>query len=371
MTTAVDIVHNEPIDIRLKYRRSTTPSSSSIECFAYFQDVRGVFVTLTIFPNNDYLIEHEWEDGHWYQFEGMNGNIYDGEIGIKHRDGASVAGAAPPDQGSPSDGHRAADEYRPNLHVDTARIAVDIEVLTTVPESVLDLDDSEHIELFCLGVGYQPDPSYPPITDVLFRPADGPAGECQLLEQFCRWLDDHPGQTLFTYCGKQFDLPHLQERARIATETVTASGTHPSYEGLEDRITETLASYTHVDLAETAFKAFDYPSLDDLLNRFNIDVPQTYWAAYNHGFDVQEWRTEQQEHTSRAEPTVMGSDIPQFADHWLTLHDHGATETCRFRSLDALLRKYVETDITPLFELSHIQPFFGNYQNEIKRAESD
>lgn len=362
-TTGAQIVHNEPIDIRLKYRQSSTPPISSIDSFAYFQDPTGVFVTLTIFPNNDYLIEQEWEEGQWYQFEGMNGNIYEGETGIKHRDGASVAETTAPGLKGPSDGSRAINEFLPSLHADTARIAVDIEVVTTVPNSELDIEDPEHIELFCIGVGFQPDPPSPPITEVLFRPEDGPAGECQLLEAFCTWVDEHPGQTLLTYRGSTFDVPHLRERARIAAEKVEASG-NATYEGLEERVTDALASYTHVDLGETAFKAFEYPSLDDMLDRFGIDVPETYWAAYNHDLDVREWRSDQQDHEPKDDSIVVGADIPHFANHWLALRDHGATETCRFRSLDALLRKYVKTDIDPLFELSYTQPFFANYQFE-------
>lgn len=362
--TAAQLVHNEPIDIRLKYRQSSTPPHSSIERFAYFQDMKGVFVTLTVFPDNDYLIEREWEEGQWYQFSGVNGNIYAGETGIKHRDGASVAETTPPGLKGPTDGSRSINELIPSLYGDTARIAVDIEVLTTVPDSELDLRNSEHIELFCIGVGFQPEHPFSPIPEVLFRPEDGPAGECQLLETFCTWLDEHPGQVLLTYRGEQFDIPHLQERARIAAEKVAASDSETTYEGLEERVTDALGSYTHVDLGETAFKTFEYPSLDDLLDRFGIEVPKTYWAAYNHGLDVREWRTDQQDNELTDDSVVVGADIPHFGDHWLALRDHGATETCRFRSLDALLRKYVKADIVPLFELSYIQPFFANYRFE-------
>lgn len=369
--TAAQLVHNEPIDIRLQYRQSTTSSNPSIERFAYFQDMKGVFVTLTIFPDNDYLIEREWEEGQWYQFTEVNGNLYNGENGIKHRDGASVEETTPPGLKGPTDGSRAINELIPSLYDDTARIAVDIEVLTTVPDSELDLNNPEHIELLCIGVGFQTEHPHPPITEVLFRPEDGPAGECQLLESFCTWLDEHPGQTLLTYRGEQFDIPHLQNRARIAAEKVGASDSEPKYEGLEERVTDALESYTHVDLGETAFKAFEYPSLNDLLDRFGIEIPKTYWAAYNHGLDVRDWRTEQQNNKLIDGSVVVGADIPQFGDHWLKLRDHGATETCRFRSLDALLRKYVKADISPLFELSYVQPFFANYQFETADEKSE
>lgn len=369
-TTASEIVHNEPIDIRLKYRHSTTPPISSIDSCAYFQDMMGVFVTITIFPNNDYLIEREWEEEQWYQFEGMNGNVYEREIGIKHRNGVSIEETTALGLQGPADGSQSVNEFLPSLHADTARIAIDIEVLTSVPESELDVNDFNHIELLYVGVGFQPDSSHSPITEVLFRPEDGPAGECKLIEAFCTWIDEHPSQTLLTYRGSQFDLSHLRNRATIAAENAAVRDETP-YEGLGERVANALQSYTYVDLGEIAFKAFEYPSLDDLLDRFSIDVPETYWAAYNHGLDAREWRTEQQSHEPIDDPVVVSADIPQFGDHWLTLRDHGATEISRFRSLDALLRKCVETDIIPLFELSHIQPFFANYRFETADERSE
>ena len=363
MQTAEDIINDEPLDITLKLDHVDTADHETIECWIHFVDCNGQFVKCTIFKDSDYS-GYDWGSAEYYEFKQAIGDIYQENIGIKPSWKTEITplDTAPPafeSSSDPADTPVSTDGEAPSSG--DARLALDIEVLTPVPESKLDLSDPTHIELLCIGVGYQPAPGLPPETTVLFRTGATPEHELELLEDFCEWIDARSASTLLTFGGESFDLSHLHERTRLAEKECKTD------RELESRISDTVGEFASIDLKPTAKQAFGYSSsLESTCRQAEVSVTETHWDIYNHSLNPEAWRKKQQNEGSNSPPkslnhrNVLGSDVPFIGEHYLELIKAGNQDTVEARAIRELLRSYTQSDIDPLFFLAEREPFISN-----------
>lgn len=363
MQTVENIVDDEPLDITLKLDRADEADHDSIDCWVHFVDAENQFVKCTIFKNNEYS-GYNWDSAKYYEFQQVTGDVYEGTVGIKPNWDTEITPLDTPPEAF-NDDSDSTDESPHNdgavISPESTRLALDIEVLTLVDEEELDLDDPTHVEMLCIGVGYQPSPSLPAEATVLFRQGDTPQDELNLLIDLCEWIDARPAQALLTFGGDGFDLDHLRDRARLAEETCGEKGT------VEPRITEILDGLTSVDLRHTAQQAFGYSSsLESSCRQVGIPVVETHWDIYGHDLEPESWRETQWEAWSNPPDkpldhrNVLGSDVPFFGEQYLGLVREGE-DTVETRAIRELLRAYTQSDIIPLFSLAEEEPFISNY----------
>ncbi|WP_435360169.1 hypothetical protein [Haloarchaeobius sp. DFWS5] len=224
-------------------------------------------------------------------------------------------------------------------------VAVDIETVSTEPEERIDLDDSSHVELLCIGVGYAPQEDVPGEVEVLFREGSSRDDEAALLDRFCTFVESRDPSTLVLYWG-DFDTRHLRGRAVLASDDLA----------LSKRVNRIFDDIDVVNLTPSG-------SLED-----NADVPETHWDCYTHSLHPPDWRAEHPRYRGDvADPVVTNKDVPYFGERYLRLcddtdeasddeasddgGDRGETDDRERRALHELLRHYTATDIQPLFEL--------------------
>lgn len=361
--TAADIEDGELIDITLQLDRVDTPDEhDSIACWVHFVDPDGVFVKCTIFHDSAFS-DFEW-DAEYYDLTQVKGDIYQGTVGITPSWDTEIEALAEiPDAFTIADEEKPDDADAPDesqTGETDGRVALDIEVLTSVTEAELDLNDPTHIELLCIGVGYQPARGHPVETAVLFREGTDPQSEVELLDTLCAWLDERQAGTLLTFSGTGFDLPHLRDRAEIASEAAAAGHETPA------RVNETLDSFAHVDLRPIAKQAYaNGYSLEGACQGASVPVVETHWDVYRHELSPPTWREAQWEEMYNSpekpldDPTVLGSDVPFFGDRYLERLETDP-ESVEARSLRMLLDRYTESDIAPLFSLAETDVFVAN-----------
>jgi len=363
MKTADDIVDDELLDITLKLDHVDEADHESIDCWVHFVDSEGQFVKCTVFQDNDYS-DYDWESTEYYEFQQVKGDVYGGTIGIKPSWDTEVIplDTAPEaftkDMVSTDESHSSDSAINSS---ESGRLALDIEVLTPVDEEELDLDDPTHVELLCIGVGYQPSPGVPPEGKVLFRQGDAPQDELNLLTDLCEWMETRPAETLLTFGGDGFDLDHLRDRTRLAEKT--CEGEH----AVERRISEILDVLTSVDLKPTAQQAFGYSSsLESSCRQIGVPVVDTHWDIYRHDLEPASWRETQWEAWSNPPDkpldhrNVLGSDVPFFGERYLELISDSEGDKVEARAIQELLRAYTQSDIVPLFSLAEEDPFISN-----------
>ena len=231
------------------------------------------------------------------------------------------------------------------------RLAFDIETIDApIPDGVdFDLQNSEHVELFCVCVAYQEARSEPPQHEVILRSGRDADAELDVIEQTVDWLEGWPTETVLTFNGDTFDFPHLIGRANIAAEA------------LGDRfdvVEKTAAFVDRVesdDLRPEGVEAFedDYLSFERACDHVDVDVTRTSFDEYDIGIDVVAERP-----TSKgAGPHLMGCDVPIIGERYLNLQAVGATDLPQFKAMQAALEHYATTDVIPLFELADRRPF--------------
>ncbi|QLH83251.1 hypothetical protein [Halosimplex pelagicum] len=235
----------------------------------------------------------------------------------------------------------------------SGRFALDIETVSPSLdhyERPPDFRDSAHFELLAVALGYE-GPDGERETEMLYREADGPDGELDLVERTCGWIAERPGDTCLTYGGEGFDFVHLVGRAEAAT------GEHPGRTGPSQRISALLEEeLTHDDIQPAAWDAFgEYTRLEEACAEVGIETADTAWADYDHGIALDELRPPKYEGFEK----VINKDVPVFGERYLKLAEAGATETLTFRSLRELLDHYGREDIVHLFDLADARPFGG------------
>ena len=234
------------------------------------------------------------------------------------------------------------------------RLAFDIETIDAeIPDGEeFDLENSEHVEMFCICTAYQPEPTRPVEYEVFFREDPSLEAELDVIEDTVAWLESKPGQTLLSYNGDSFDIPHLEGRARIAAETID-----DRFDVLE-RVESFLKGTGSVDLYPRVTNALGKKvQFEEACEHFEVAVPETPLDDYEMGIDPISHRPTYK----GLEPVFKGCDVPVVGEKYLQLAEVGATETHTFQEMHAALEHYATTDVTPLFELAdHVPVTEGN-----------
>jgi len=236
------------------------------------------------------------------------------------------------------------------MHTKTGRLAFDIETISpnVPPWQRPDFDDSSQFELFAGTIAYQESPNSEIDEVVQFREGRGPAAELDLIDQLLALLTDHETPTVLTYNGEAFDFQHLTGRARLAAADLETSTDIPK------RVETVLDTIQSDDLVHDVWDAFgEYTSLEDACEYAGIGTTKTYWAEYDHRIDPADWRTPAGQGTTE----VLSADVAQLGEHYLDCVESGATNTERFRELEAMLADYALADVEPLFTLADQRPF--------------
>lgn len=238
----------------------------------------------------------------------------------------------------------------------TGRLALDIETVDgAIPDGEsFDAENSTHVELFCVCVGFQSEPGASVDHEVFFRDGWGSAAELDVLERTIDWLESKPPETVLTYNGDAFDLPHLEGRAHIAAETL---GDRADLAYRVERFVDGIDSADLFPDARDAYEAVhdEWPSFEDACRACDVGVTRTELEAFDvHSIvDFPAHRTT----ADAMKPYFVGSDVPVVGKRYLDLLEAGATETKTFRELHAMLEHYSVTDVVPLFELADRRPF--------------
>lgn len=319
-TTKTDIKDSEPISIIAKVTNVQIFDDGN-EMY-YLRDIEGNETRLKIWSaeTDGYDIESE----QWYLFQDAEGDTYDDPmLGSNRGDMQAIAlDETPKFVEEPTD-------VETEEVVEGGALAVDIETISLVDEHELDLDNSDHVSLLCIGVGYTPEVGLPGKSTVLFRQGTSDHDEVLLLKQFCEYVEERNPSQLILFKG-DFDLNHLQGRAaRVANKTE-----------LEDRVKAIFENHRVVNFSPPG-------KLED-----NVDVMPTYWDIYDHSINPAEWRRDHPNYEDELDnPKVTNKDIPYFGERYLKLRDVDATSR-EFRTLHELIRHYTVSDIDPLFRLS-------------------
>lgn len=371
--TRENIEQNEPIDILVRVESETT-AHGPVEQQYVVTDRDGARFGLAIFERQ---AAYTLESDRWYVLENASGNVYNGKPELRSNFGSmSVKAVAEPPDSVTVPGSTSSDT---TVH-EGGVLAFDIETISTVPETALDLGDSSHLELLCIGVGYRPSSGVPVESDVLFRRDLSPESEQDLLERFCDWIDARDPSLLVTYNGTGFDLPHLRGRAAAisdvttnddATDTESPDTNTDNTESTHTSPTDSGSSESNSDgskSTDTRLAAvLDMTTHEDLYVSGPLEnataVATTHWDAYAHDMDPTRWRQEQRElgrypaNRPLDEPVVVAGDVPYFGRRYLELRsddpDTGGKRAHEKeqRALRRLLREYAVADVEPLFEL--------------------
>lgn len=321
--TKGDIADTEEIDIagKVVFHQAFDDGNE----LYYVEDARGDEIELKIWAGE--TDEYDIGTGTWYLFRRAKGDVYRGDRKLGSNRGAmeAIELEEPPEFPEIQAGREGAVSGRTGGSL----VAIDIETIATVSETELDLDDSSHVELLCIGVGYAPKPGAPGTSDILFR--DGPTtkDEVHLLKRLCEYVESRDPDQLLFFKG-DFDMTHLRGRTRRIEST----------DGLEERVGALFEDREILNL--------DPPgSLED-----NLDSPvETHWDIYHHTLEPADWRIDHPQYSGELnDPVVTNKDIPYFGERYLELcqKDRKSRE---HRALRELIRRYTESDIDPLFEL--------------------
>ena len=342
--TVGEIENDTAIDILgcVDYVPENEPERRAVRLF----DREGEEFELTLFGSDS---NFGLEKGEWYVFRDAEGDVYEptdsigitpsfGDMSVQHLSDPPEIASEKAQKRSKSTTEAPSEPV--TLEDGTARAVVDIETVLAdgVDEESVDLDDSSHVELLCVGVGYQPAPGLPASVDVLFRSDSSPRAEYDLLEAVCEWLETRDPESVLTY--GEFDPRHLKGRAERLEER------------LEGDVRERLGVFFRDDRYRDVSLGV---SLEDA-----ADAVPTYWDVYDHGLDPTTWRRRLRE-TGRwpdgkplDDPVMTNKDIDGVGGRYLELSDELDTpnESREYRALRELLRQYTAGDIEPVFQLA-------------------
>lgn len=321
--TKEDIEDSTPISLVGKVVR--TRSFDNGDELYNIKDAEQNNIELKVWPEETELYEIETDE--WYLFECAEGDVFDGDqkLGSNRGNMEAIKLDGPPEFVEFTEEQSSASGETVNGGI----VAVDIETISTVSERELDLENSDHIELLCIGVGYTPKLGNPGHSEVLFRQGSSVEAEANLLERFRDYVESRDPDQLLMFKG-DFDRTHLRGRARRVNSS-----------DLEERVSEILDEHEIINL--------DPPgSLEE-----NIEDPvETHWDIYHHTLTPADWRAENPRYSGDLDdPKVTNKDISDFGKRYLELYDEGQ-DTREYRALRELIRHYTESDIDPLFRLA-------------------
>ncbi len=323
-TTKEDIADGEPISIVAQVLQHRTFDDGNTQ--VQLQDTESQEFRLKIWDGD--LPAFEFREDEWILLDDALGDIYNGSVsvGSNYGDIQVTRLESPPssvEQDEPN--NTATDSTKQSGGV----VALDIETISTVPEAEFEFDNSDHLELLCIGVGYAPHQGAPGASQTLFRSGTTDVSEAALLQQFCEYVESRMPSHLVTFKG-DFDYQHLVGRAEKLSET------EPD---LSTRVRNLFTEHEWINLDP-------WGSLED-----NADVSETHWDIYKHSLDPTEWRKDHLRFDGDPDdPVVYNVDIPYFGQRYLELTEQpeSAPES---RAIHELLRHYTVADIDPLFEL--------------------
>ena len=321
-TTKEDIVDGEPIDIAAKVLQQRTFDDGNTQVL--LEDIEGKELELKIWAGD--LKTDGLEDGEWYCFENAEGDIYNGKVGLGSNRGELEFKYLP----EPPECAATEPEQEETIEqVEGDAVALDIETISQVPEAEFDFENSDHVELLCIGVGYTSSLGTPGVSEVLFRSGTTPATEAALLKEFCGYVETRDPDYLVMFKG-DFDRRHLLGRAERLVDVESS---------LDPRI-------------ETMFTEREVVNLDPWGSlEENAGVPPTYWDIYDHSLNPAKWRADHPRYSGDvSEPQVRNTDVPYFGERYLELCEDDTNGSER-RALRELLRHYTVADIDPLFGL--------------------
>ena len=323
-TTKEDIADGEPISIAAQVLQHRTFDDGNTQ--VQLQDTEGQEFLLKIWDGD--LPAFEFRENEWILLEDALGDIYNGNVNVGSNYGdiqVTYLESPPTSVDQDEADNTATDSTQQTGGV----VALDIETISTVPEGEFEFDNSDHLELLCIGVGYAPYQGAPGTSHTLFRSGTTDASEAALLQQFCDYVESHTPSQLVTFKG-DFDHQHLIGRAEKLSEIEPILGTR-----VRNLFTE--HEWTNLD---------PWGSLED-----NADVSTTHWDIYEHSLHPAEWRKDHPRFDGDSDdPTVYNLDIPYFGQRYLELTEQPESPP-EHRALHELLRHYTVADIDPLFEL--------------------
>jgi len=175
-----DTLDGETISIAAQVPQHRTFDDGNTQ--VQLQDTEGQEFLLKIWDGD--LPAFEFREDEWILLEDALGDIYNGNVnvGSNYGDIQVTSLESPPssvDQDEPD--NTAADSTQQSGGV----VALDIETISTVPEAEFEFENSDHLELLCIGVGYAPYQGAPGASHTLFRSGTTGVSEAALLQQFC------------------------------------------------------------------------------------------------------------------------------------------------------------------------------------------
>jgi DNA polymerase family B, exonuclease domain. len=262
-TTKDDITDEDTISIAAQVLQHRTFDDGNTQ--VQLQDIEGQEFLLKIWDGD--LPDFEFRENEWILLEDALGDIYNENVNVGSNYGdlqVTYLESSPSsvDQDEPDD--TATDSTQQTGGV----VALDIETISTVPEAEFEFDNSDHLELLCIGVGYAPYQGAPGTSRTLFRSGTTDVSEAALLQQFCEYVESHTPSHLVTFKG-DFDYQHLIGRAERLSEIEPDLSTR-----VRSLFTE--QDWTNLD---------PWGSLED-----NADVNKTHWDIYDHSLTPAEWR---------------------------------------------------------------------------------
>jgi hypothetical protein len=354
--TRDDIEQDESIDILVRVEE-VNDGRGKIDSLVRTVDRLGNSIPLTVFESNP---EYQFTPGNWYVLRRASGNYYERKDRLELRSNfgklsvdavpdpsPEVAPVLAPDSTDDGTGRSAGTAATgSDTPADGGTLALDIETVNAVPESEVDLDDPETLELLCVAVGYRDRPGGRVESEVLFREGTDDRSELELYADLCDWIESRDPDRLLTYSGSDFDLPHLRDRIDLIADA-------------SDLWSETVKRVVRLFGTSDGPGALDHT---DLYERGSLadatDQRPTHWDIYRHSLDPTDWRTDQRaagrypDDRDLDDPRVRGGDVPGFGDRYLSLVADGAGDEPEARALRELLRQYAVADVEPLFALA-------------------
>lgn len=323
--TREDIEQNEAIDMLVRVESVQEVDGDDFDLKATLADRTGKQFGLTVFAGDGQ--NYTFSEGDWYVLRNASGNIYNGSPELRSNFGKMTVEQVPPPSPEDAPIRRAETDRREDRSGGVA--ALDIETLTTVPESELDLRNSDHVELLCVALGYQPGSEGPAETTVFFREDRSQESELALVESVCEWIQRRDPSVLLTYKGADFDVEHLRNRPELTGAETDANPFAELLETVEYRDLDRGGKLDHVATVES-----------------------TYWDVYDHSLNPVSWRVEQGKSGSAlADPELDGGDVPYFGERYLELCEREGADSVERRALREMIRRYAVADVRPLFDL--------------------
>lgn len=232
------------------------------------------------------------------------------------------------------------------------RVAFDTETVSpSVPiEEYPDFEDPTDFEFQSAAIAIEDDGDHVE-THHLTRDGWGPEPELALIREILDTFEDLSPGKILTYNGDRFDFWLLQERARLAGQSVDDLDTYTRAQSIANRL-------SHHDLKHPAWARWgNYTTLEETLvkagvfdTKRELQAAQTRLSEFDHGYDYEAW--------SWKDPTdgdihlLDSTDVAYLGEEALDGRGEGRDDPT-FNALEAMLDDYVRGDVAHLFALAN------------------